>query len=167
MLGKEKDEVLLSYLWSSLAWSWSFIKQRIQGHPGKPHSHSTPHPHYPKFFRPLQSPQRPMAWIMFPPRALEDDITPLPLFPGRFEASASQCVCVCVCVCGQRWWLLSRSSLFKKKYWLRSWERKEEISNFSQNLWGGDRLEMVEGEDGTQEWGQYPGRGPGLKRQVS
>ena len=44
MLGKEKDEVLLSYLWSSLAWSWSFIKQRIQGHPGKPQSHSTPHP---------------------------------------------------------------------------------------------------------------------------
>ena len=50
---------------------------------------------------------------------------------------------------------------------MRSWEQKEEISNFSQNLWGGDRLEMVEGEDGTQEWGQYPGRGPGLKRQVS
>lgn len=39
---------------------------------------------------------------------------------------------------------------------MRSWEQKEEIPNFSQNLWEGGRLGMVEGEEGTQEWGPVP-----------
>ena len=38
---------------------------------------------------------------------------------------------------------------------MRSWKQKKEIPNFSHNLWGG-RLGMVEGEEGTQEWGPVP-----------